>query len=400
MARSTPRLDVDDATSDRFTHERVIAITLVTEGDPDRISGGFLYQRRVAQRALEHGVRLRMVSVPPGNLARSFGVGLRVVRRAAANSDLVVVDSLASSSLAPWIALGAARGRLVGSVHQRPGGSGSPEVRRRLRRWLDLLAYRRCERIVVPSELLAEQLAAEGIERRSIGVAQPGCDVPERWTSGSAGPVGDLRSGRRAALLCVANWVERKGILDLLDAVAGLDDDLVTLHLVGDENLDERFRARVLERLTRPDLVGRVERHGVVEPGRVPDYYAGADVFVLPSTEEPYGMVYAEALVAGLPVVGWRAGNLPNLVDDGVEGRLIPVGDVGALRSVLATLACDEEVRRTLGAAARSRAQQLPSWDQTAQVFFAICRHALTAAGSTRAATVSPTTTEIADESP
>ena len=135
-----------------------------------------------------------------------------------------------------------------------------------------------------------------------------------------------------AALLCVANWVERKGILDLLDAVAGLDDDLLTSHLVGDENVDERFRARVVERLTRPDLMGRVERHGVVEPARVPDYYEGADMFVLPSTEEPYGMVYAEAMVAGLPVVGWRAGNLPNLVDDGVEGRLIPVGDVVALR--------------------------------------------------------------------
>ena len=266
--------------------------------------------------------------------------------------------------------------------HHPSAAAGSTAIQRRLRRWLDLLAYRRCEPIIVPSEMLADQLAAEGIEAMSIGVAQPGCDVPESLGS-AAGLVGDLRSGRRAALLCVANWVERKGILDLLDAVAGLDDDLVTSHLVGDENVDERFRARVVERRTRPDLMGRVERHGVVEPARVPDYYEGADAFVLPSTEEPYGMVYAEAMVAGLPVVGWRAGNLPNLVDDGVEGRLIPVGDVVALRSAPATLAVDDELRRALGAAARSRAERSPTWDQTARVFFAICRHALAAAGST-----------------
>ena len=332
-----------------------------------------------------------MVSVPNGNFARAIGAGPGVLRRAAADSDLVIVDSLASSSLAPWIALGAARRPLVASVHQRPGQSGSTAVQRRLRRWLDLLAYRRCERIVVPSEMLADQLEAEGIAAMSIGVAQPGCDVPESLGA-AAGIVGDLRSGRRAALLCVANWVERKGILDLLDAFAGLDDDLLTLHLVGDENVDERFRARVVERLTRPDLMGRVERHGVVEPARVPDYYEGADMFVLPSTEEPYGMVYAEAMVAGLPVVGWRAGNLPNLVDDGVEGRLIPVGDVVALRSALATLAVDDELRRALGAAARSRAERLPTWDQTARVFFANCRHALAAAGSTSRRLRSPTT--------
>ena len=54
--------------------------------------------------------------------------------------------------------------------------------------------------------------------------------------------------------------------------------------------------------------------------------YRDADVFVLPSLREPYGTVYGEAMAAGLPVVGWRAGNLPHLAGHGREGLLVEPG--------------------------------------------------------------------------
>ena len=68
----------------------------------------------------------------------------------------------------------------------------------------------------------------------------------------------------------------------------------------------------------RPRRPGRAPRRA--RPDGIARFYAGAGVFVLPSWREPYGTVYGEALAAGLPVVGWRAGNLPHLVSDGVEG--------------------------------------------------------------------------------
>ena len=105
-------------------------------------------------------------------------------------------------------------------------------------------------------------------------------------------------------------------------------------------------------------------RHGVVATAGMGPLYDAADVFVLPSTEEPYGMVYAEAMTAGVPVVGWAAGNLPHLVDDQVEGRVVPTGDIAALATALAEL-CDDEARRAqLGAAGRARAARLPTWDR------------------------------------
>ena len=145
----------------------------------------------------------------------------------------------------------------------------------------------------------------------------PGHDLPDA----DPAPIVDARADRRLAVLCVANWQPRKGILALLDAAAALPDDCVTVHLVGDETADERYARRVLDRIDRPDLCSRVVRHGVVAPARIGAIYAAADVFVLPSSKEPYGIVYGEAMAAGLPVVGWDAGNLPTLIDDGIEGR-------------------------------------------------------------------------------
>jgi glycosyltransferase involved in cell wall biosynthesis len=93
-------------------------------------------------------------------------------------------------------------------------------------------------------------------------------------------------------------------------------------------------------------------------------------VFVLPSLREPYGTVYGEAMAAGLPVVGWRAGNLPHLAADGREGVLLEPGDVDGLSRALYRLATDDDYRLRLAEAAARRAETLPTWAQTAERFF------------------------------
>ena len=99
-------------------------ITLVTEGDAGRISGGYLYQRRVLEpRRLAHGIETRVVAVPARRFPLALVDGPRVLRAAARDADVVVVDSLASNTLGPWIALGLLRRPMVGSVHQRLGGT-------------------------------------------------------------------------------------------------------------------------------------------------------------------------------------------------------------------------------------------------------------------------------------
>jgi glycosyltransferase involved in cell wall biosynthesis len=242
---------------------------------------------------------------------------------------------------------------------------------------LDRLALRRADILLAASDHLAEQLLAGGFAESRIRVVPPGRDV----ASPREGPVRDLRNGRRAAFLSVANWLPRKGILELLEAFARLPADAGTLHLAGDESADARYGARVRSRLAEDDLIGRVVRHGPLALEDVAALYAAADVFVLAASREPYGTVWGEAMAFGLPVVGWRAGNLPYLAEDRREGLLVEPGDVDALSQALIRLAVDGDLRTRLGAAAKRRALGRPTWDASAALFFAAIREVVEAGG-------------------
>jgi glycosyltransferase involved in cell wall biosynthesis len=225
--------------------------------------------------------------------------------------------------------------------------------------------------LLVASESLAA--AVRGLHDH-VRVVAPGRDV----ASEPAGDVGDLRRGRPAALLCVGNWIPRKGIVELVEAFALLPDDVATLHLVGDDGVDSQYRAAVRRRLGGLD--DRVVVHGVVSKERIASLYRAADAFVMPSFKEPYGTVYGEAMAAGLPVVGWRAGNLPFLVEHGREGFVVEPGDVAGLADALLRLSRDSARRADMAAAASARGARLPTWEDTAAKFFESVRDLLAGA--------------------
>jgi glycosyltransferase involved in cell wall biosynthesis len=347
----------------------MLAISLVTLGDPDQLTGGYLYHRRMAELAPAHDAEIRFVSFP--DLPFPIPVGWSsAVLRSAWGADVVVLDSIATAFAGPRLVFGPPPVPLAVLTHQPLGGIDHGHLRRRLQSGLDRLAYWRAEVVVAASAALSDNLVAQGIARRRLIVVPPGKDVDEL----PAGPVPELRSGRRAALLCVGNWVERKGILPLLDAFARLPAGAATLHLVGRDDADAGYARRVRARLARPDLAGRVVVHGAVSRAEAAALYGGADIFVLPATREPYGTVYGEAMAAGLPVVGWRAGNLAHLATDGREGLLAEPGDEAGLAVALLRLVDDEAYRQQMGRAARRRAESFPTWAESAAVLFGALR--------------------------
>jgi glycosyltransferase involved in cell wall biosynthesis len=255
-------------------------------------------------------------------------------------------------------------------LHQPPGGIDHGPVRTAIQARLDRLAYRSARLLMVASEALADELVADGESRDRLRTVPPGRDV----AAVIAPPPGDLRRGRQAAVLCVANWVRRKGIDSLLEAVARLPDAAVTLHLAGNDKAEPSYASLLRSRLARPDLADRVIVHGPLSTEEVAALYAAADLFALPSLKEPYGTVYGEAMAAGLPVVGWRAGNLPHLADHEQEGLLPQLGDLEELTQSLWRLAADPALRDRLGQAGRRRAQARPTWEESAALFFGTIR--------------------------
>jgi glycosyltransferase involved in cell wall biosynthesis len=345
----------------------MLVVSLVTLGSPEQLTGGYLYHRRMAEAAADHAARVEFVSARPTRNSLK-----------AARGDVVVVDSIAAALVAPWSWRYDTRhddrldrlSPLAAILHQPPGGIDHGVLHRAVQARLDRWFYRRCRLLLAASASLADELVAgHGLPAERVVVVAPGCDVAP-----PPAELPDLRRGRSVAFLSVGNWMARKGTLELLEAFAGLDRDLAILHLVGRDDVEPRYSARVRARLGAADLVDRVVCHGSVSRSEVAGLYRAADAFVLPSYREPYGTVYGEALAAGLPVVGWRAGNLPHLVDSGREGVVVPPGDVTGLTAALRRLAGDRQWRVRLGAAARERGRQLPTWSDTAGAFFGLLR--------------------------
>jgi len=348
----------------------MLAVSLVTLGSPEQLTGGYLYHRRMAELAPRHDAHLDLLGVPALPFPLPAAVAGRVVGRAA-RADVLVVDSIAAAFVAPWrlsrrVPPGSRPSRaLAAMLHQPPGGIDHGWPRRPVQAALDRMLYHRCDLLMLASETLTAEMSGF-----PTVVVAPGRDVA---AAPSGTPI-DLRQGRQAALLSVGNWVARKGTLDLLDAFGRTPPGLATLHLVGRTDVDHRYASRVRARLRQPDVVGRVVVHGPVTRGEVAVLYQSADVFVLPSYREPYGTVYGEAMAAGLPVVGWRAGNLAHLAQDGREGLVLEPGDVAGLAGALERLAEDVDYRERLAAAALERGRRLPTWDDTARRFFAVLR--------------------------
>jgi glycosyltransferase involved in cell wall biosynthesis len=334
-----------------------LVVSLVTRGSPEQLTGGHLYHRRMAEAAPARDAVVEFVSLSrwQNPFRRARGV--------------VVVDSITAWSVAPWM-LTRIRRPVAAVLHQPPGGIGQPAVRTALQRPLDRSCYRHCDLLLAASRALGRELVERhGFATGKVCVVEPGCDVALDRTASM-----DLRRGRRVGLLCVANWSANKGLLELFDALAGLPDGHATLHLAGRDDVDAAYTAKVRARLDAAHLRGRVVVHGPLDRRGVAELYANADAFVLPSYVETYGTVYGEALAAGLPTIGWRAGNLPNLVTDGREGSLVAPGDVDGLRGALERLAVDDEWRAQLAAAALRRGASLPTWDDAADAFFGALR--------------------------
>ncbi|WP_382157643.1 glycosyltransferase family 4 protein [Hydrogenophaga sp. ANAO-22] len=170
-------------------------------------------------------------------------------------------------------------------------------------------------------------------------------------------------------LLCVATLTPRKGHALLLQAIASLTQLQWVLHLVGSAERDPGTAAR-LQALAAP-LGERVVWHGELPGPALRAHYLAADVFVLPSLYEGYGMVIAEAIAHGLPVVTTDGGALAHTLPPGA-GLQVPAGDVAALQAALERVLADAGLRERLGAGAREAAAALPTWPQQAARYAAV----------------------------
>jgi glycosyltransferase involved in cell wall biosynthesis len=286
-----------------------------------------------------------------------------VHRRLAGLADArpIVIDGLAFGVLAAEARALAPRSRLIALVHHplalETGLSAGESAAMRDGECAALACARH---IVTTSPSTAHQLVADyAVAPQRLTIVRPGTDrVAVRPRA--PGPAVDL--------LAVGSVVPRKGYDILVAALAKIPDLAWRLIIAGDRERSSQTAQRLDAQIARLGLAGRISFAGAVAPQRLMQLYAAADLFVLPSRFEGYGMAYAEAIAHGVPVVGTQAGAIPGTVPAGA-GVLVPPDDVDALATVLRGLIESPLQRERLAAGARAAATTFPSWRESAGLF-------------------------------
>jgi glycogen synthase len=227
-----------------------------------------------------------------------------------------------------------------------------------LTRWI----WRRADRVVAVCQSLGE-LSARTCPGLRYCVVPNGVDLTLFRPATAPRPA-------RAKLRClaVARLVERKGLGDLIRAFALLERGRYELEIVG-RGPDEAILVEMAQSL---GVAEDVRFTGCLDRAAVAERYRDADLFTLPSTAEAFGNVFAEALASGLPIVGSAIGGIPDLVEHGRNGLLVPAQDPAALARAIKYLADDPELRTEMSHLNRSKAEATLEWSNVTARYLSI----------------------------
>jgi glycosyltransferase involved in cell wall biosynthesis len=342
-------------------------ITFAVPGPLDARTGGSIYDCRMAAALRAHGCRVDVVELD-ASFPYPTREALGHAGRALASIDegtIAVVDSLAFGAMPELIVREAARLRIVALMHLPLAATfgldrdAAARFEADERRVLHAAAL-----IVVTGKAAVALLARHNLPEDLIAVIEPGTD-PAPLARGSGPATAGHYFRRTTELLCVGTLNAIKGHDMLLEALAAVPHQNWHLTCAGSLTRDPATADRIRAVMTRLDLDDRVTLAGDLDRTALAGCYDRADLFVLATRQETYGMAVADALARGLPVVATKTGALPELV--GREaGVLVPVGDTTALTTALTRVLDDTALRVQLAEGARRVRDRLPTWDEAA----------------------------------
>jgi glycosyltransferase involved in cell wall biosynthesis len=357
-------------------------VTIATGLFPPDIGGPATYSAYMARALPRHGIGVRVsyfgdvISLP--RVMRHAAYLLRLVWTAR-GSDILFAQDPFSVGLPAWIASRMTGARfvlkIVGNYAWEQDRAGrradtarggvsfeTPEEfqKRRhgflteMRRYIQYRVARRADRIIVPSRYLGRLVAGWGVDRSKITVIYNAVAVPEQ----AGGREETRKRFGLAGIVIVAagRFVPWKGFVELIDAVADLASAIPDIRLViaGSGPEEAAMRARIEAR----GVGNCVSLTESVSHDVLAAYFAAGDIFALYSGYEGLSHTLIEGMAAGLPVVATNVGGNTEVVEDGVEGVIVPYGDGERLKDALHRLADDADVRAAMGARARARAAQ------------------------------------------
>jgi glycosyltransferase involved in cell wall biosynthesis len=329
-------------------------------GDIDLPTGGYAYDRRVLGLLGQFGVRVRHLALPgsfPLPTAADLAETAQLLR-AVDSGAVLLIDGLAYGAL-PAAVIDTLPSPILALVHHPLClETGLDEPRKAALLASELAALARARHVLVTSPTTAATLAADfAVPPARITVAVPGTDPAPRARGTGAPP----------QLLSVGSIVPRKAYDTLVRALAPLRGRDWRLTIAGSADRDAGALAALEAALRDTGLEERVALCGPATTRELAALYAAADLFVMASLYEGYGMALAAALAHGLPIVCTTGGAAAETVPDAAALKIAP-GDERALSGAIGSALDDAGLRRRLGDAAWAAGQRLPRWEDTARI--------------------------------
>lgn len=332
------------------------SLVVIVPGSLESRTGGYEYDRQLIAglRARGWAVEVREID---GSFPHPTPAALADAAHALAgiaDQATVLVDGLAFSAMPDQVEHESHRLRMVALIHMPLGAEIgiSGEVAARLdageRRAIGCAAS-----VIVTGRATAAALTRSGVAPHLVTIVEPGT-APAPLALGSQ--QGPLR------LLCVATLNRGKGHDILFRALAAVANSHWHLTCAGSLDRDPQTARQLRATLRALGLADRVSVAGELDGAALEVCYREADVFLLATLHETYGMAVAEALAHGLSVVSTATGGIPELVGSDA-GLIVPPGDAQAFTAAVSKILTDPELRARLAAGARRVRERLPTWE-------------------------------------
>ncbi|HXV62236.1 MAG TPA: glycosyltransferase family 4 protein [Vicinamibacteria bacterium] len=341
-------------------------IGLVVYGSLDVVSGGNVYDRMLVEHLRDRGHDVEVVSFPLLSYALRITQNWQnrtLARRLRSGSfDVLLQDELVHPSL--FRLNRSLRSPIVSIVHHLLSSEERHPSLNRFYRMVEKSYLETVAAFVFNSQTTRETVEALLARPTSHVVATPGGDrLRSHLTPGEIEARAREKDGFR--LLFVGNLIPRKGLHILLDTLPSLGHRRWHLDVVGSLDMDPAYTEDARRRIQAYGLGDRVTLHGSLEGDALRQRFERAQLLVVPSTYEGFGIVYLEAMGFGLPVVASSTGATHEIVRQEINGFLVPPGDTIALGGRLEHLMDDRDRLAKMSLAACESFRDHPTWGQS-----------------------------------
>ena len=345
-----------------------IELYFLVPGDLNALTGGYAYDRELIRALSGLGVRIHVITLSESFPDPDHSALSDAEQKLAAIPDhsLVLIDGLAGGVMDQAIRQHCQRLSIIMLCHHPLAFETGISQNLRDRRLLsEKVSLQNVHSIIVTSQPTARLLhEVFEVPQSSITVALPGT-APQNFAP---------CTGQPPVLLTVATVIPRKAHDVLIAALARITDIPWLARFVGGTHFDPGWYQQLCVKRDNYGLEHRVQFIGSVED--LTTEYQNAALFVLPSRFEGYGMVFAEALSFGLPVIAARAGAVPDVVPEDA-GILVPTDDTIRLADALRSALTDPHLYQQLRQGAQNAAALLPTWQDTAKIVYQLLERLL-----------------------